>query len=128
MNTAVVVDVTAVGNASGCGVSGGGYTIFADNGAGGGIEGDGVRNGNEAVLRTVSLPTGGGPCISMRETSPAGQPIGFTARGLPLAGMEVFVDSNGNEVVGSIQVANTKTGRKLSSSIRLAGSIFTQTP
>jgi prepilin-type N-terminal cleavage/methylation domain-containing protein len=128
LNTRVVIKVTAVGNATGCTVSGGGYTIFADNGAGGGIAGDGVQNGSEPTLKSVVFQAAGGPCISVSTTNPAGQVMGFTAKGLPLGGMQPFIDSNGNALVGRIQVSSTRSAWRLSTGIRLAGSVFSQTP
>ena len=128
LNTDIVVDMHPVGDAAGCIGSGGGYTIFADNGAGGGTAGDGVKNGSEPVLKTVVFPTTGGPCLNMSTTSPAGQPVGFTSRGLPLAGLQAFPDASGNSILSSIQVASTRTTTRLSTCIRLAGSVFTQTP
>ncbi|MDR3631401.1 MAG: GspH/FimT family protein [Desulfocapsaceae bacterium] len=122
LNSNVVMVVNAVGGPGGCAVSGGSYTIFADNGAGGGTAGDNIQNGTEPTLKTVILPATGGPCVNTSQ----GQLIGFTSRGLPLSGMTPFLDANGNQIVGSISIASTKTTEKFTTSIKVAGSITTQ--
>ncbi|MBW1729722.1 MAG: GspH/FimT family pseudopilin [Deltaproteobacteria bacterium] len=73
------------------------YTIFVDDGSGGGTAGDGTRNGSEQILTTVQIS----PSVSLYGASftNGGSPstkTGFTSRGLlwnNLAG-DVFIRSS----------------------------------
>ncbi|WP_051309442.1 GspH/FimT family pseudopilin [Desulfogranum japonicum] len=61
---------------------GGSYTLFTDDGAGGGAAGDGIRAPGEAVIRTTQMPTDVALCngaAQMASTSflPTGSPIAF---------------------------------------------------
>jgi type IV fimbrial biogenesis protein FimT len=62
--------------------SGDSYTIFVDNGAGGGIPGDWSRNGAEALVQNRVLPAG--VKIPLADLSLADQRVRFNGRGLPL--------------------------------------------
>jgi len=57
------------------------YTVFVDNGAGGGVANDWTQNGSEVVLKTVSLPSD----VTMYEVSFSfgTSQCGFNSRGLP---------------------------------------------
>ncbi len=105
------------------------YVIFQDNGVGpvaGGVAGDGIRNGSEPILKTVTFPAGSGPIISTCLTNPPGQSLGFTSRGLPSGRLTPLVA--GGNTIGSIQVASTRIPDTFTTSIRTAGSILTTTP
>ena len=62
--------------------SGDSYTIFVDNGAGGGVVGDWTRNGAEALVQQRSLPTGVN--IPVADLTLADKRVRFNGRGLPL--------------------------------------------
>ena len=62
--------------------SGDSYTIFVDNGAGGGVAGDWIRNGNEALVQQRILPTGVN--IPMADLTLVNKRVRFNGRGLPL--------------------------------------------
>jgi type IV fimbrial biogenesis protein FimT len=66
------------------------YTIFIDNGTGGGVAGDWIRNGQEALVQQRTLPTG--VRIPMADLTLADQRVRFNGRGLPLdvAGVETI--------------------------------------
>lgn len=59
-----------------------GYTIFVDNGVGGGVAGDWIRNGQEAVVQQRSLPSGVN--IRMADVTLADKRLRFNGRGLPM--------------------------------------------
>ena len=58
------------------------YTIFIDNGAGGGVAGDWTRNGTEALVQERILPSG--VAIHMADLTLANKRVRFSGRGLPL--------------------------------------------
>lgn len=62
--------------------SGDSYTIFVDNGAGGGVAGDWTRNGGEALVQQRSLPPGVN--IPVADLTLADKRVRFNGRGLPL--------------------------------------------
>jgi prepilin-type N-terminal cleavage/methylation domain-containing protein len=70
------------------------YTVFVDNGAGGGVAGDWILNGSELVIKTVMIH----PHVTMYEASFAGGAphFRFDARGLP------------NGTGGHVYMRNTK--------------------
>ncbi len=117
-----------------------GYIIFQDNGAGAGaIAGNGIQEGTEPTLRTVTFPVGNGPFISPFLISPAAVPqvppsLGFTSRGLPPSiRLPSFPDPNDPNVpprgiVGSITVASTRTPDTFTTSVSVSGSMRTTTP
>lgn len=59
----------------------GAYTIFLDDGSGGGTAGDMVRNGSERLIQYRQLPTG--VSVSIGELTLPGQRMRFNSRGLP---------------------------------------------
>ncbi|OGP56725.1 MAG: hypothetical protein A2V65_07870 [Deltaproteobacteria bacterium RBG_13_49_15] len=59
---------------------GNGYTVFIDNGAGGGIAGDWTPNGTEQILKNIQLPAGVTITIP---TTFAGNQTRFNGRGIP---------------------------------------------
>jgi len=60
--------------------TGGDYTVFVDNGKGGGTAGDAVRHSDEDILFQVEMP----PSCSLVETNFTGDATGYNSRGLPL--------------------------------------------
>jgi prepilin-type N-terminal cleavage/methylation domain-containing protein len=104
------------------------YLIFQDDGVGGGVAGDGILNlgSTEKPLRAVTFPPAKGPFINPFLTSPAGQSLGFTSRGLPSGRLGQLVP--GIPTIGSIQVASTRIPDTFTTSVRVAGSILTTTP
>ena len=82
-----------------------GYTIFIDNGAGGGIADDGIQNGSEILLRNRQLVAG------VTASNNFGNQIWFNGRGRPVGfGTVVLTDSSGNQrqivlsIVGRIRL------------------------
>jgi len=71
------------------------YSVFVDNGAGGGVANDWTQNGSEVVLKTVNLPSD----VTMYEVSFSGGATrcGFNSRGLPA-----------NSRFGHVYMKNTK--------------------
>jgi type IV fimbrial biogenesis protein FimT len=57
------------------------YTIFLDDGNGGGVAGDMLRNGGERLLQTRQLPAG--VSMPLGEVTLANQRMRFNSRGLP---------------------------------------------
>jgi prepilin-type N-terminal cleavage/methylation domain-containing protein len=70
-NSSVVVQLAADG-----------YTIFIDNGAGAGVVGDGVRNGDEALIQSRTLPAG--VSITLTDINLPNARVRFNSRGMPL--------------------------------------------
>lgn len=71
------------------------YQVFVDNGAGGGVAGDGILNGTEPVLGVpVAMPADVTPCT---HTFPVGDVVGFNARGLPAAGVVGTITLNSTD-------------------------------
>ena len=72
------------------------YTIFIDNGAGGGVANNAILDGNEAIIKTGALPTN----IDLSAAAFGGAPAsatGFNPRGLPF-----------NSKIGHIQIENAE--------------------
>jgi len=57
------------------------YTIFLDDGNGGGVAGDMLRNGGERLLQTRQLPAG--VSMPLGQVTLANQRMRFNSRGLP---------------------------------------------
>ena len=70
------------------------YTIFVDNGAGGGVAEDWTQNGSEALIKTITMTSD----IIMYEASFSGgvSRCGFNSRGLPI-----------NNITGHVYMKNT---------------------
>ena len=74
---------------------GGGYQVFVDDGAGGGIAGDAIQNGTEARILQTNMPDS----CSLVSASFLGKPrSGYTGEGLPL----------GNRI-GSVMLRNNQS-------------------
>lgn len=77
----------------------GSYTIFVDDGSGGGTLGNNTREANEPVLRQETMRRGIGLCAgSVTFAFPAPAPIGFNQTGRPLGlngGTVVLRNDNG---------------------------------
>jgi len=92
------------------------YTIFVDNGAGGGVAGNWVQDGGEVLVKPqVVVPNG----VAMYEASYAfGNPrCSFNGRGLPNGGGHVYMSSTGNDfwgivlsLVGNVQTVTSNDG------------------
>ncbi len=75
--------------------TGGGYTVFIDDGEGGGTPGNAVQDGGERLLFQVTMP----PRCSLVTATFGGAPrTGYNSRGLPL----------GNRI-GNVQIRNTNS-------------------
>jgi type IV fimbrial biogenesis protein FimT len=75
------------------------YTVFVDNGAGGGTASDWIRNGSEAVIKTVVVP----PDVTLYEARFAGGAprCRFDGRGLPNGlGGHVYMRNTRNNYLG----------------------------
>ena len=70
----------------------GSYTVFLDDGSGGGIAGDGIQNGSEFVVAQVNMPKN----VSLYITTFAGNTTDYNPRALP-----------GN--LGSVEIRNNKS-------------------
>ena len=89
------------------------YQVFVDSGAGGGVAGDGIRNGAEPLLQALSvtaMPAGVAPCTQTF----GGSAVRFSTRGLPrVAGTITMNSSDGARrtitvtVAGRIQLSDT---------------------
>lgn len=92
------------------------YTVFVDNGAGGGTADDWTPNGTEEVLRTVTLTSD----VTMYEASFAGgaAQVRFDSRGLPNGlGGHVYMNNSNNKyrgvvvnIVGHVQIRESTDG------------------
>jgi prepilin-type N-terminal cleavage/methylation domain-containing protein len=75
------------------------YTVFVDNGAGGGVAGDWTKNGSEALVKIKDIPSD----VTMYEVSFSGgvQRCRFNSRGLPdnIIG-HVYMRNTNNEYMG----------------------------
>jgi type IV fimbrial biogenesis protein FimT len=92
------------------------YTVFVDNGAGGGTASDWIRNGSEVVVKTVAMP----PDVTLYEARFAGGAprCRFDGRGLPNGlGGHVYMRNTRNNyrglalsMVGHVQVRESTDG------------------
>ena len=93
------------------------YTVFVDNGAGGGVADDFTQNGSEVVLKTVNLPSD----VTMYEVSFSGGATrcGFNSRGLPANSRfgHVYMKNTKNKyrgiittIVGHVQIKESTDG------------------
>lgn len=89
---------------------GGGYQLFVDDGAGGGIAGNNILDGAELNLAAIAMPANSALCA----TTFAPARTGFTPKGLPI----------GNNI-GSITLNNDQN-RSYIMSLTIAGSIRLQ--
>jgi type IV fimbrial biogenesis protein FimT len=79
--------------------------VFIDNGEGGGLAGNQLRDGSEALIDRVVLPAG----VDMYNLTFAAPWCGYTARGIPI-----------NNNTGQLHMRNT-AGRCLGISLNIAG-------
>jgi type IV fimbrial biogenesis protein FimT len=92
------------------------YTVFVDDGAGGGQAGDRIRNGSEVVIKTAPIHSD----VTMYEASFAGgvPHFRFDARGLPNGtGGHVYMKNTRNNyrgirinMLGRIRIESSKDG------------------
>jgi len=73
---------------------GGSYQIFIDDGAGGGIAGNEVRDGTEQIIATITMPKN---VALYSAIFPADAIAGFNSRGLPTSGL------------GNVRLSNTNS-------------------
>lgn len=87
------------------------YTVFADDGSGGGTANDGVRNGAEPILKTAALPM----TVNMTLAAFAGGVpwTRFDSRGLPngLGGSVELQSTSQNQFMRQITLRVTGTPR-----------------
>jgi len=69
------------------------YTIFLDNGEGGGTASDEIQNGGEVLLKQIAIPNG----VIMYGITFGNSRFGFNGRGLPNAIGRVNMRTTGNE-------------------------------
>jgi len=82
---------------------GGGYSVFVDDGAGGGVAGDKIRNGSEGNLAQVDMPQG----VALCAQTFAGGVTGFLPTGMPSNAGSVTLNKNGG---GSAVIRLSLTG------------------
>jgi len=74
--------------------NGNNYTVFVDDGAGGGDSGNYVRDGSEQLLRNRRMPAG----VRINNTTFAGNQTGFNGRGrIAVPGIITLVNSAGSQ-------------------------------
>lgn len=84
------------------------YEVFVDNGSGGGTAGDGVRNGTEPLIHSVTLHEN----VQIHSASFSGSPAcGFSPRGLAW-----------NSRIGNVEIRNQKN-RQHSIILSMAGNV-----
>ena len=92
------------------------YTVFVDNGVGGGVAGDWTQNGSEALIKIADMPLD----VTMYEASFSGatQRCRFNSRGLPdnIIG-HVYMRNTNNEyrginlsLVGNVRIQESTDG------------------
>jgi len=76
------------------------YTVFVDNGAGGGTPNDWIRNGTEEIVRSVTISSD----VTMYDASFAGTgaQCRFDSRGLPNPGLYTGTESDNHVYLRSI--------------------------
>jgi len=89
-NTNVVLEFQPAAFSPGGGV--GSYLIFADDGSGGGVAGDDIRNGTEPVIASVTMPKD----VSLYNTNYASDTTRFNPRGFPSAGVTSHAEMRNN--------------------------------
>jgi len=65
----------------------GSYIMFLDDGTGGGIPGDGLRNGGEFIIAQAAMPR----YMSLYNTDFPGNTTGFDAMGYPTSGVGTYI-------------------------------------
>ena len=74
--------------------NGNNYTVFVDDGAGGGDDGNYVRDGSEELLRARQMPAG----VRINNSTFAGNQTGFNGRGrIAVPGIITLVNSAGSQ-------------------------------
>ena len=68
------------------------YSIFADDGSGGGIAGNGIQEGAERTLRSRQMTAG----VDLLNTTFAGNTFRFDSKGLANASGDINIKSNNN--------------------------------
>ncbi len=96
------------------------YTMFLDNGAGGGIAGNGLLDGTETILQAVTpLPTG----VTFNGATTFGNnALVFTSRGIPINGFNNGLLGNGTVNLRTVDSLGN-TLRQRSIAVSTAGRI-----
>ncbi|HOP48571.1 MAG TPA: GspH/FimT family pseudopilin [Desulfobacteraceae bacterium] len=89
-NTNIVLEFQPAAFSPGGGV--GSYLIFADDGSGGGVAGDDIRNGTEPVIASVTMPKN----VSLYNTNYGSDKAIFNPRGFPAGTATRFVEMRNN--------------------------------
>ena len=92
------------------GAEGGSYTVFRDDGAGGGTRGDGIQQQPGEVTRwTNNMPPG---CSLYNASFGGTQVMGYNSRGLPLKGRtgSVFIEAPVGGSAGQYKLSTTSSG------------------
>lgn len=114
-NSNVVVAFTPIACAPAFPDPGGNYTIFADDGRGGGTAGNSVREANEPLLRQETMTRGTGLCVgSVAFTNPLlpANTYGYTPTGRPIglnSGTVALRNDNGRTHTLTLGVAGNLT-------------------
>ena len=91
------------------------YTAFVDNGAGNGLSGNKIRDGNEAIVMEDAMPSG----IDLYKFLPSNSSLfGFNSKGLPSTSIgSVFIKNNQSNyrriilnIAGNIRVKKSING------------------
>jgi type IV fimbrial biogenesis protein FimT len=89
----------------------GAYTIFIDNGSGGGVAGDMIQNGTERAIQTRQLPAG--VSVALGELTLVNNRIRFNSRGLApdivAAELIPLVNSTGRKELRVNRLGNIRT-------------------
>ena len=89
----------------------GNYTVFIDDGSGGGIAGDMIQNGTERAIQTRQLPAG--VSVPLNELTLANNRMRFNSRGLApdIVGAELIplVNSTGRKELRVNRLGNIRT-------------------
>jgi Tfp pilus assembly protein FimT len=89
----------------------GNYTVFIDDGSGGGVAGDMIQNGTERAIQTRQLPAG--VSVPLNEVTLANKRMRFNSRGLApdIVGAELIplVNSTGRKELRLNRLGNIRT-------------------
>lgn len=74
--------------------TGGGYTVFLDDGSGGGTAGNATLDGTESILFTIAMPRN---CTLYDASFDGGTATGYNYKGLPLSNLTGFIQMRNNQ-------------------------------
>ncbi len=81
------------------------YTVFWDNGEGGGTSGDGLQNGTEKIFKSGAIPAG----IDLNSTTFGDDSVCFSNRGLPIPALNGAVSILNSQNINR-QIVVNQTG------------------